>query len=251
MNGAGINLVRTGTWTSFRNVMYVDGIAYEEVMRAIDAFILTAKRFDIEVVFNFFAFTPEMWEGKNPYLDPVCVEAQKRYISAICIKTCGEYECLMGRYKTSLQCAILQRFSGALSPTGTNMSSGNGENGLGMNMGNIESLQEKWNLSADELSSFEDVTLPSDADLQVIQERDEVPHPPAKRIKALMAMDYGLFTNHVLNMWARELAGTIRAIAPGQLVAIGQDHPTSGRRPPSLFSRQVYGLYHGTHMVAA
>jgi hypothetical protein len=63
--------------------MFVDGHAYEEVFRAIDAFILTAKRYDLEVTINFFAFTPETWEGVNPYLDPRSVEAQKRFISAI------------------------------------------------------------------------------------------------------------------------------------------------------------------------
>ncbi len=31
----------------------------------------------------FFAFTPELWEGSNPYLDPRSVEAQKRFIAAI------------------------------------------------------------------------------------------------------------------------------------------------------------------------
>ena len=52
-------------------------------MRAIDAFILTAKRHELEVTFTFFSFAPEAWEGVNPYLDPRSVEAQKRFVASI------------------------------------------------------------------------------------------------------------------------------------------------------------------------
>ena len=43
MSKAGINLIRSGIWTSYRNIMYIDGHPYEEVLRAIDAFILTPR----------------------------------------------------------------------------------------------------------------------------------------------------------------------------------------------------------------
>ena len=64
--GAGINWIRTGIWTAYRNIMHVDGHASEEVLRSIDAFFLTAKRHDLQVTFTFFSFTPETWEGMNP-----------------------------------------------------------------------------------------------------------------------------------------------------------------------------------------
>ena len=82
MAKAGINWIRTGIWTAYRNMMQVDGHVSEEVLRAIDAFILTAKRHGLQVTFTFFSFTPETWEGMNPYLDPQSVEAQKRFIRA-------------------------------------------------------------------------------------------------------------------------------------------------------------------------
>lgn len=83
MRKAGINWIRTGIWTAYRNIMQVDGHASEEVLRAIDAFLLTAKRHELQVTFTFFSFTPETWEGTNPYLDPRSVEAQKRFIRSI------------------------------------------------------------------------------------------------------------------------------------------------------------------------
>lgn len=83
MEKAGINWIRTGIWTAYRNMMQVDGHMAEDVLRAIDAFILTAKRHGLQVTFTFFSFTPETWEGTNPYLDPQSVEAQKRFIRSI------------------------------------------------------------------------------------------------------------------------------------------------------------------------
>src|SRR5699024_963890 len=65
MKRAGINYIRTGIWTAWRHMMFADGHFDEGVLRAIDAFILTAKKHDLEVTFNFFSFTPEMWEGQN------------------------------------------------------------------------------------------------------------------------------------------------------------------------------------------
>lgn len=83
MRKAGINWIRTGIWTAYRNVMQDDGHVSEEVLRAIDAFIMTAKKHDLQVTFTFFSFTPETWGGVNPYLDPQSVEAQKRFIRSI------------------------------------------------------------------------------------------------------------------------------------------------------------------------
>lgn len=83
MAKAGINWIRTGIWTAYRNMMQVDGHMAEDVLRAIDAFLLTAKRHGLQVTFTFFSFTPETWEGTNPYLDPQSVEAQKRFIRSI------------------------------------------------------------------------------------------------------------------------------------------------------------------------
>lgn len=234
MRDSGINLIRTGTWTSFRNVMYVDGIAYEEVMRAIDAFILTAKTFDIEVVFNFFAFTPEQWEGVNPYLDPVSVEAQKRYVSAIVSRHARSANVSWDLINEPSACNPRKVFRGP-QPNRDRYELAAWKEWLRERYHTIGELQEKWNLSSSEAVCFDDIQLPEDVDLAVVEERNEVPYPPVGRIRSLMAADYGFFTNHVFDQWAREMAEAIRRIVPGQLVAVGQDHATSGRRPHPFF----------------
>ncbi len=83
MKEAGINMVRTGIWTGWKNMMLDVGTVSEYPLRSLDAFILTAQRHDIPVIFTFFAFLPEMWGGVNPYLDPRSVQAQKIFLSTI------------------------------------------------------------------------------------------------------------------------------------------------------------------------
>jgi hypothetical protein len=52
-------------------------------LRALDAFLLTARKYDIPVIFNLFAFLPESWGGENPYLDPKAVSAQREFVATL------------------------------------------------------------------------------------------------------------------------------------------------------------------------
>jgi hypothetical protein len=82
MKAAGVNMVRTGIWTAWKKYMPEPGKVDEAVLRAFDAFLLTAHQYDIPVIFTFFAFLPETWGGENAYLDPRSVKAQQQFISA-------------------------------------------------------------------------------------------------------------------------------------------------------------------------
>lgn len=82
MKQAGVNMVRTGIWTGWKKYMPAVGKVDEGVLRAFDAFLLTAHKYEIPVIFTFFAFLPETWGGLNAYLDPRAVKAQQEFISA-------------------------------------------------------------------------------------------------------------------------------------------------------------------------
>ena len=82
MKDAGVNMVRTGIWTGWKKYMPEPGKVNEAMLRAFDAFLLTAHKYDIPVIFTFFAFLPETWGGENAYLDPRSVKAQQQFISA-------------------------------------------------------------------------------------------------------------------------------------------------------------------------
>jgi hypothetical protein len=83
MKETGINMVRTGFWTGWKNAMFDAGSPNEGVLRAMDAFVLTAQKYEMPVILTLFAFLPESWGGENAYLDPRSVSAQKEFIAAI------------------------------------------------------------------------------------------------------------------------------------------------------------------------
>ncbi len=82
MKAAGVNLVRTGIWTGWKQFMPEPGKMNEAALRALDAFLLTAHQYDIPIIFTLFAFLPETWGGKNAYLDPQAVRTQQQFVSA-------------------------------------------------------------------------------------------------------------------------------------------------------------------------
>ncbi len=164
MKRAGINHIRTGIWTGYRQVMFVDGHPYEEVLRSIDAFVLTAAKHELDLCFTFFGFTPEAWEGKNPYLDPRSVEAQKRFVASI-----------VSRYKqaTHIHWDLINEpsmFDPARVFAGPRSAQDPFErkafqNWLKDKYETVRVLQEKWNMTIDELPDFESVQLPEQADI--------------------------------------------------------------------------------------
>lgn len=227
MKNAGINLIRTGIWTAYRNVMFVDGHPYEEVLRAIDAFILTAKKNGLEVTFTFFSFTPELWEGENPYLDPRSVEAQKRFIAAIVSRH---------QHSTHVNWDLINEpsmfdpkrvFSGPRSSQDRYEQAAYRE-WLEQRHGTIESLQERWNMTPEELPSFADARLPEPTDIN-FGTTEEKPK------KGAQWLDYTLFSMDMHNRWARQLTETIRSINPRQLVTVGQDEGFASQRPGPFF----------------
>ncbi len=83
MHDNGINMIRTGLWTAWDQVMKEPGVVQESALRNLEAFLMTARRYNIPVQFTFFAFIPDNFGGANPYLDPEAVRRQQDYITAI------------------------------------------------------------------------------------------------------------------------------------------------------------------------
>ncbi|MDR6878324.1 beta-galactosidase [Bacillus sp. 3255] len=231
MAKAGINLLRTGIWSAWRQVMFIDGHPYEEVLRAIDAFILTCKRHGMEVTFNFFAFTPELWEGVNPYLDPRSVEAQKRFISSI-----------VSRHKetTNVHWDLINEpsmFNPQKPFAGPQSAHDRFEQEafavwLENRHGNIRKLQEHWNMTPDELPDFRSARLPDAAEMNMkTTETLEKKGGPW--------LDYTYFTMDMHNRWARELISTIRSINPAHLATVGQDEGLGAQRPSPFFYEEA------------
>lgn len=229
MARAGINWIRTGVWTAWRNMMQVDGHASEEVMRAIDAFLLTAKKHGLQTTFTFFSFTPETWEGVNPYLDPRSVEAQKRFIRAIVTRH---------RHSTHVDWDLINEpsmfdpkliFSNGPRSCGDRYEREAFARWLRSRHGVIERLQERWNLTPEQLPTFDQATIPSAADINFdVQDMHQGKN-------GTRWLDYALFSMEMHNRWARELTAAIKEACPEHLVTVGQDEALGAQRPSPFF----------------
>ncbi|GHH97872.1 beta-galactosidase [Neobacillus kokaensis] len=222
MAKAGINYVRTGIWTAWRQMMFVDGHMSESVLRAIDAFILTAKKHDIELTFNFFSFTPEEWDGKNPYLDPRSVAAQKRFIGSVVSRHKATKNVHWDLINEPSMFHPKQTFAGPRTlhdPFDIRQY----QEWLQNRHGDITHVQERWNMTPSELPSFSSVRPP------LVSQNTPFGN------KGLKWLDYTLYTMDKLNQWTNELTSTINKLAPNQLVTVGQDEALAGQRPSPLF----------------
>lgn len=227
MKRAGINLIRTGIWTGYRMIMFADGHAAEDVMRAVDAFVLTAKRHELEVVFTFFSFAPEAWEGDNPYLDPRSVEAQKRFIASVVSRQKGTTNVHWDLINEPSLFHPRRVFEGPVTAGDPFEQKAWSEWLRGRFGGDISLLQERWNMTPGQLPSFEAAQAPDPDDKYF----HSVLHPK----KWLRWLDYTLFSMDVLNRWAAQLIGTIRRSDPAQLATVGQDEGIASQRPSPFF----------------
>lgn len=228
IRSAGINLIRTGIWTAWRHIMYADGHPSEEALRAIDAFVQTAKRHDLEVVFTFFTFTPEMWEGVNPYLDPRSVEAQKRFVAAI-----------VSRHKlsTNVHWDLINEpslfnphdiFNGP-QPVGDEWERREYAKWLEKRHGgDIRLLQERWNMTPDDLPDFSAARPPRAGDISFST-------TGVQPLRNAVLLDFTLFSMDMHNRWIGELTDTIRVFSDKQLITVGQDEGLASQRPTPFF----------------
>lgn len=229
MRRAGINWIRTGIWTAYRNIMEVDGHASEAALRAIDAFLLTAKRHNLQVTFTFFSFTPETWEGLNPYLDPRSVDAQKRFVRSIV----GRH-----RHSSGVDWDLINEpsmfdppriFSDGPRSARDRFERAAFSEWLRERHGGIETLQEKWNMTPGQLPSFEDATPPEPEEINFdVQDMHQ-----AK--KGGRWLDYVLFSMDMHNRWAMQLYRAIKDICPDHMVTVGQDEALGAQRPSPYF----------------
>jgi hypothetical protein len=97
MERRGVTMIRTGIWIN--RGLYLDpvaGAAEERLLRSIEAFLHSAARHRMQVIFTFSAFDPQTTEhavgsqepirlgpGRNPYTDPSAIRAQASWVSSI------------------------------------------------------------------------------------------------------------------------------------------------------------------------
>lgn len=232
MKDAGVNMIRTGIWTGWRHYMSESGQMNEAMLRAFDAFLLTAHKYDIPVIFTFFAFLPHTWGGENAYLEPRSIKAQQQFISAFTDR-CRRVDDVIwdfinepsfGSYKYIWSCrpnyddhekAAWQKWLRDRYPAATDEK-------------HADRLREIWRTTSEDL-----LELPKISDFESVNLIDER--------RPLKSLDFRLFAQDMFIRWVRQMTTAIRSNGNSkQLITVGQDENGLGDSPnPQFFSREI------------
>ena len=227
MERQGLTIVRTGIWMNRAHYLdIVSGAADERILNAIEAYLAAAGRHHMQVIFTFFAFDPQtvaqqgpgqegnmLGPGTNPYLDPVAIDAQVAYLTAI-VSRFRDVSFLSYDLINEPSFSNPKRLWKGNSPNGDPTELDAWRRWLEKKYGTIEKLAAAWDVPPSELNGFGGVPLPSFPDL----EPSRSDNPRVGR-----AIDYNLFAQDAFGRWVDALAGAIRSTGSQQLITVGQD----------------------------
>ena len=232
MKDAGINMVRTGIWTGWHNYVLDSGRVNEGALRALDAFLLTARRYDIPIIFTFFAFVPEMWGGTNPYLDPRALDAQREFLAIVAQRTSQVGDLIWDlinepsfasprhlwscrpNYDAYEASAWDEWLKARHAPeSGTDLAS---------------AVRKRWRATPEDGLAVP--SLQEFADVNIFEDR-----------RPLKTLDFRLFAQDMFIRWTREMTAALRTNGnPRQLITVGQDEAGTGDSPnPQFFAGAV------------
>ncbi len=230
MKATGINLLRTGIWTAWREIMPLASYATESALRALDAFIMTACAYNIQVIFTFFTFYPPLFEGINPWLDPRSLQGQQDFV-AVFARRYADIELVswdlinepsfgdpahvfaarpLPHYDT-FEVAAFQRW---LAERYT-----------------LSELQLRWRETPADLPSWERVLPPLKTDYGTLVTQNYTHN-------MLKVADFTLFSQDMFNTWAARMHETIRACGSRTLIGVGQDE-AGARISPQYYARSI------------
>ncbi|HET6980099.1 MAG TPA: beta-galactosidase [Pyrinomonadaceae bacterium] len=226
MREAGVNMVRTGIWTGWKKYMPEPGKVDEAVLRAFDAFLLTAHKYDIPVIFTFFAFLPETWGGENAYLDPRSVKAQQQFISAFTERCRRVDDVLWDFINEPSFCS--PKFLWNCRPNYDAHEQAAWK----------QWLRDRYPAANDEerLSKLQTLWRSSDESLDLPKLQDfESVHLIDDRLP-IKTLDYRLFAQDMFIRWVRAVTPAIRSNGnTKQLITVGQDEAGLGDSPNIQF----------------
>ncbi len=233
MKAAGINMVRTGIWTGWKHYMFDVGAPSEEPLRAMDAFVMTARKYNIPIIFTFFAFLPETWGGANPYLDPRAINAQKEFVTAFVRRYRHAKEIIWDLINEPSFCN--PQYLWQCRPNYDRYEAEAWDQWLKnrypspTNDAWTAEMQERFRQASDE-----PIALPSKDDFDDVNLFGD--RRPAKVI------DYRLFAQDMFARWVKEMREAIAAAVgaeasgmPRQLVTVGQDEGGTYEAPGNQF----------------
>jgi hypothetical protein len=231
LRAAGFNMLRTGWWSGWDQVMKESGVVSEAALRTLEAYLLTARAHELPVQFTFFAFAPEVLGGSNPYLDSEALRRQRELVLAI-VERFRDVPFLIWDLINEPSFSNPRRLW-ATRPNGDDFERQAWSDWLASRYKSREALEDAWKTTP----------VPADA-LPPLPEEGEFSYSAPQRTmqgsNALKAPDYYLFAQEEFARWARDLRDAIRAAGSRQLITMGQDEGGGRDRPsPAFFASAV------------
>jgi len=240
IHGEGLDMIRTGLWTTWQKLLAPNGQMSEDGLRTIEAFLMCARHNDLPVQFNLFAFYPDTWGGENGYLDPVALRAESLYAQSLVERfhavpflawdLINEPSANKNVWQTRpdydpFEDAAWRRWIAERYPDRAKLLHDWAEPSLGIG----RDLQAQPTALSPEIAAQDPLALP----------KAEAFNGDAVRsgFNPLKQYDYALFTQWVFSGWVQRMRDLIRGTGSQQLITVGQDEGgVAGRLSPAFYS---------------
>ncbi len=219
LKSAGINVLRTGIWTGYEEVFNEDGTFKETSLRSLDAYFLTAAKYDLPVHLVFAAFVMNHWDrSRDPFHDPGMIR-----------KIVRQFKQFMDRYKgwPNVVVDIINEPSyspfrdGWMWQIARPMGSGEElkawQKWLRRKYGAITRLRETWGMSAVDLPNWKAARVPEFHEF--VTNYDGVAGYDGR----VMITDFMEFATESFNQWCRRIREIVKKADPEMLVLLGRD----------------------------
>ena len=240
IHGEGLNMIRTGLWTTWQHLLAPNGQMSEAALRTIEAFLMCARHNDLPVQFNLFAFYPDTWGGENGYLDPVALRAESLYAQSLVDRfhavpflawdLINEPSANRNEWQTRpdydpFESAAWRKWIAQRYPDRAKLLHDWAEPSLGIG----RDLQAQPTAVSPEIAAQDPLALP----------KAEAFNGDAVRsgFNPLKVYDYALFTQWLFRNWVQQMRDLIRGTGSDQLITVGQDEGgVAGRLSPAFYS---------------
>lgn len=222
-----VNAIRTGLWSGWGKITLDANVVDESVLRAFEAFYLSARTHGLPVIFNLFAFVPEDFGAPDPYFDPRALEGQRAFLSALSRRMAPARELIWDLINEPSFASPRSLWS--LRPARTPDERRAFLAWLAARYQSADAagawqdvVRRRWRLRPDEA-----IDLPADDDFT------DVWVMGARR--PYRALDYALFAQDAFERWIGQMRAAIREGGSQGAVTVGQDEAGLGTSPAPLF----------------
>jgi len=226
IHSAGLNMIRTGWWTGWDKLCDETGRPYERTLRTLEAYLMTARKYDLPVQFNFFAFLPEILGGLNPYLDGEAVRKQQTLVTSV---TARFHDVPFLAWDLINEPSFSNKLW-QMRPNGDQVELAAWNAWLTQKYPDRAALAAAWNVTPDSVAGT--ISLPS--------EQEFAQRGVYAGTNSLRVYDYVQFAQEKFADWVHGMRDAIRAAGSNAPITVGQDEGGYlDRLNPAFFANYV------------